>query len=130
MNIVTHDDQPREAWRTGVETRMHIAASNGAEQLCIFEQWIAPGTGAPPHTHPVEEVLTVVAGKADMWIDEDHAVLTSGQSVIVPAHRRHGFRNIGSDVLHMHAVLASSSFEALPDGASEPVRRWGLLTEP
>ena len=124
MKIVVHGDQPREAWRTGVETLMHVSAATGAQHLCIFEQWVAPGTGAPTHSHPVEEVLTVVAGKADMWIDEDHAVVTSGQSLIVPAHRKHGFKNIGSDALHIHAVLASAVFEALPDGATEPVRRW------
>ncbi len=124
MKTVVHEDQPREAWRTGVETRMHVSASTGAKHLCIFEQWIAPATGAPTHAHPVEEVLTVISGEAEMWIDEKHAVLTSGQSLIVPAHRAHGFRNIGAGVLHMHAVLASSIFEALPDGATEPVRRW------
>jgi quercetin dioxygenase-like cupin family protein len=124
MKIVVHGDQPREAWRTGVETRMHVSASNSARQLCIFEQWMAPEAGTPTHTHPVEEVLTVIAGEADMWIDEEHAVLMSGQSLIVPAHRRHGFKNIGSDVLHIHAVLASPVFEALPDGATEAVRRW------
>ena len=43
---------------------------NGAAQLCIFEQWVAPGAGAPTHSHPVEEVLTVREGEAEMWIDE------------------------------------------------------------
>jgi mannose-6-phosphate isomerase-like protein (cupin superfamily) len=124
MKVVVHGEQPREVWRTDVETRMHVSAGNGARQLCIFEQWIAPETGAPTHAHPVEEVLTVIAGKADMWIDEEHATLTAGQSLIVPAHRKHGFRNVGEGVLHMHAVLASSIFEALPDGATESVRRW------
>jgi mannose-6-phosphate isomerase-like protein (cupin superfamily) len=103
---------------------MHVSAATGAQHLCIFEQWVTSGNGAPTHTHPVEEVLTVVAGKADMWIDEDHAVVASGQSLIVPAHRKHGFKNIGLDVLHIHAVLASPIFEALPDGAAEPVRHW------
>lgn len=124
LKAVAHGGQPHEIWRAGVETLMHVSASNGAQHLCIFEQWVALGTGAPTHAHPVEEVLTVVAGKADMWIGEDHAVVTSGQSLIVPAHRKHGFKNIGSDVLHIHAVLASAVFEALPDGATEPVRRW------
>jgi len=124
MKAVAHGDQPREVWRAGVETLMHVSAATGAQHLCIFEQWVAPGTGAPTHRHPVEEVLTVVAGTADMWIDKDHALVTSGQSLIVPAHRRHGFKNIGSDMLHIHAVLASPIFEALPDGATESVRHW------
>ena len=91
---------------------MHVSARNGAAQLCIFEQWVAPAAGAPTHTHPVEEVLTVVSGEAEMWIDEKHIVLTSGQSLIVPAHQKHGFRNVGSETLHIHAVLASPIFEA------------------
>ncbi|TIW17915.1 MAG: cupin domain-containing protein [Mesorhizobium sp.] len=103
---------------------MHTAASNGAAELCIFEQWVAPGTGAPTHRHSVEEVLTVIAGEAEMWIDDRHAVLTTGQSLIIPALRRHGFRNVGSGTLHIHAVLASPVFEASFDGAAEPVRRW------
>ncbi|RWA67563.1 cupin domain-containing protein [Mesorhizobium sp. M1C.F.Ca.ET.193.01.1.1] len=124
MDIVKHEDQPRENWRTGVETRMHTAAANGAAELCIFEQWVAPGMGAPTHRHSVEEVLTVIAGEAEMWIDDRHAVLTTGQSLIIPALRRHGFRNVGPGTLHIHAVLASPVFEATFDGAAEPVRRW------
>ena len=80
MKIVTHDKQLLEEWRAGVETRMQVSARNGATQLCIFEQWLAPSTSAPTHWHPVEEVLTVIAGRAEMWIDENHIVLTGGQS--------------------------------------------------
>jgi mannose-6-phosphate isomerase-like protein (cupin superfamily) len=48
----------------------------------------------------------------------------AGQSLTVPAGRQHGFRNSGNVTLHLHAVLASSIFEATPEGATEPVRRW------
>jgi len=75
MIVVDPRDRPREQWRPGVETRMLVSASNGATQLCIFEQWIAPGTGAPTHSHPVEEVLTVREGEAEMWLD--HARIIS-----------------------------------------------------
>jgi quercetin dioxygenase-like cupin family protein len=124
MDIIAHEDQPREDWRAGVETRMHVSARNGATQLCIFEQWITPAAGAPTHSHPVEEVLTVITGEAEVWIDEKRIVLTGGQSVVVPARRKHGFRNVGSATLHMHAVLASSIFEATLDTSAELVRRW------
>jgi mannose-6-phosphate isomerase-like protein (cupin superfamily) len=117
-------DAPPEHWRLGVETRMLASAISGATQLCIFEQWVAPGAGAPTHSHPVEEVLTVREGEAEMWIDEDRAVLTSGQSLIVPAGRKHGFRNSGTATLHIHEVLASPVFEAMMEGAAEMTRRW------
>src|SRR5256885_8069915 len=49
--------------------------------------------GAPTHSHPVEEVLTVREGEAEMWIGDAHITLSAGQSLIVPAGRLHGFRN-------------------------------------
>jgi quercetin dioxygenase-like cupin family protein len=108
---------------------MLVSASNGAAQLCIFEQWIASGTGAPTHTHPVEEVLTVREGEAEMWIDEQRVIVTAGQSLIVPAGRKHGFRNSGTAMLHLSAVLASGVFEAAMEGATETVRRWEMPSE-
>jgi mannose-6-phosphate isomerase-like protein (cupin superfamily) len=124
MKISDIRDRLPEQWRPGVETRMLVSANNGAAQLCIFEQWIAPASGAPTHSHPVEEVLTVREGEAEMWIDEQRVILTAGQSLIVPAGRKHGFRNSGIVTLHIHAVLAAAVFEARMEGATEPVRRW------
>jgi len=124
MRVVDHSSNPRETWRPGVETRMLVSAGNGSAQLCIFEQWIAPGTGAPTHSHPVEEVLTVREGEAEMWMEEERIIVPAGQSLIVPAGRKHGFRNSGDLTLHIHAVLASPVFEAMPQGATEMVRRW------
>src|ERR1700676_172855 len=124
MIVVDVRDMLPEQWRLGVETRMLVSAGNGAAQLCIFEQWIAPGAGAPTHSHPVEEVLTVRDGEAEMWMDEQRLIVSVGQSLIVPAGRKHGFRNSGTGTLQIHAVLASPVFEATPEGAMAPVRRW------
>ncbi len=130
MNIIDVRDMPPESWRPGTETRMLVSASNGAVQLCIFEQWVAPGGGAPTHTHPVEEVLTVLEGEAEMWMDEERGTVSVGQSMIVPARRKHGFRNSGTVTLHIHAVLASAVFEATMEGATEVVRRWVSPSSP
>jgi mannose-6-phosphate isomerase-like protein (cupin superfamily) len=124
MQVIDVRDNAREAWRPDVETRMLVSASIGATQLCMFEQWIAPGTGAPTHMHPVEEVLTVRDGEAEMWLEEQRVIVSAGQSLIVPAGRKHGFRNSGSVTLYIHAVLASPIFEAVMEGTTEPVRRW------
>jgi quercetin dioxygenase-like cupin family protein len=113
-----------EHWREGVETRMIVSSANGASELCIFEQWVAPGAGAPTHSHRVEEVLTVRAGAAEVWLAGERMTLSAGQSVIVPALKNHGFRNSGTGTLHLHAVLAAPVFEALAEGAVEVTRRW------
>jgi mannose-6-phosphate isomerase-like protein (cupin superfamily) len=127
MKAIEPKDMPPELWRPGVETRMLVSAVNGSAQLCIFEQWIAPGNGAPTHSHPVEEVLTVREGEAEMWMDDARVTITAGQSLIVPAGRNHGFRNSGTVTLRIHAVLASAIFESRPEGATETVRRWEAL---
>jgi mannose-6-phosphate isomerase-like protein (cupin superfamily) len=126
MKVIDPQDTPLEQWRPGVETRMLVSARNGTSQLCIFEQWVTPGVGAPTHAHPVEEVLTVREGVAEMWMDDERVIVSVGQSLIVPAGRQHGFRNSGNVTLHIHAVLASPVFEATPEGSAEAVRRWSV----
>ena len=122
MQVIAHHNNGREAWRPGVETRMLVSAGNGTAQLCMFEQWVAPGAGAPTHSHPVEEILTVLEGEAEMWIDEARMAVSAGQSLIVPAGRKHGFSNSGATTLHLHAVLASPVF--VMEGATGTTRRW------
>ena len=124
MTLIDPASRALEHWREGVATRMLVSAENGAEQLCVFEQWIAPGTGAPTHSHRVEEVLTVLEGEAEFWIGERRIAAKAGQSLIVPAGQSHGFHNSGNETLHIHAILAAPVFEALPEGATEMTRRW------
>jgi mannose-6-phosphate isomerase-like protein (cupin superfamily) len=103
---------------------MKASAKNGATQLRLFEQWCEPGLGAPIHLHAVEEVLCVRNGQADVWIDDQHVTLTSGQLVVVPAGRKHGFANNGTTVLHIESTLAAPVFEAAYDDKRESPRRW------
>jgi len=124
MRVVDLEQQQRDEWRPGVLTRMKASAANGATQLCMFEQWCDPGHGAPTHLHAVEEVLCVREGKAEVWIDDARVTLTSGQLVVVPAGRKHGFSNSGSGVLHIESTLAAPVFEAAYDDKRESARRW------
>ena len=124
MDILDHVSQPLDEWRAGVMTRMLVSALTGAGHLCLFEQFCDPGKGAPTHLHTAEEVLTVLDGKAELWLDNERAMLTAGQSVVVPAGRRHGFRNAGPTTLHVRATLAAPIFEAWFDGETEARRRW------
>ncbi len=124
MDIIDHGSEPLDEWRAGVMTRMLVSALTGAERLCVFEQFCDPGKGAPTHLHAVEEVLTVVDGTAEVWLDAERATLTAGQSVVVPAGRKHGFRNTGPATLHVRATLAAPVFEAWFDGEAVARRRW------
>src|SRR3954452_3283906 len=124
MTLVPDPDLKWETWRPGVETLMLVSALTGATQLCLFEQAVAPGAGAPTHTHEVEEVLSVLEGEAEAWLGESRHPMAAGQSLIVPPGVAHGFRNTGGGVLRFRALLASPVFEARFQGVAEPVRRW------
>lgn len=124
MKIIKHDDMEKVDWRPGVETRMLVSAQTGSVQLCIFEQICQPGLGAPMHLHAVEEVLTVVEGRAEIWVGKEQTIAESGHSVLIPAGTLHGFRNIGDVPLHMRAVLAAPIFEASYQDRAELSRRY------
>ena len=124
MALIDHAGQAAEDWRPGVSTTMLVSAVTGAHQLCIFDQMCQPGLGAPTHLHAVEEVLTIIAGEAEIWIGDERHNVTAGQSVLIAAGRWHGFRNTGRDVLHVRATLAAPIFEASYQDKRELSRRY------
>jgi len=124
LDLIDHNIQARLDWRPGVSTSMRVSALTGASALSIFERWCEPGLGAPTHWHPVEEVLTVLSGEAEIWIEGERFQASAGHSALVPAKIRHGFRNMGDGELHMLAVLASPIFEAHFDDREGVIRRW------
>lgn len=124
MEILDHASQPLETWRDGVMTRMRVSALVQGRQLCIFEQYCEPGLGAPMHLHAVEEVLEVIEGKAEITLRGESRTVTANQSVLIPAGVRHGFRNVGTGILHVRATLAAAIFEASYDDRAELSRRY------
>jgi mannose-6-phosphate isomerase-like protein (cupin superfamily) len=124
MNVLDHSDQQTEKWREGVLTRMRMSHMVGARQLCIFDQFCDYGLGAPLHVHAVEEVLEVINGRAEITLGNESAIVTSNQSVLIPAGIKHGFKNLEKTVLHVRATLAASIFEGSYDNTNEVSRRW------
>lgn len=125
MKLIEHEGQEVVDWRQGVATRMLVSAVSGSAQLCIFDQYCQPGLGAPTHLHAVEEVLTVMEGRAEIWVGDERTVAGAGHSVIIPAGVKHGFRNASeTEVLYMRATLAACIFEASYDDRTEVPRRY------
>jgi mannose-6-phosphate isomerase-like protein (cupin superfamily) len=68
--------------------------------------------GAPSHTHEFEEVLTVVEGTAQAWIDDSREIVGPGTSIFVPTGAVHGFRNVGDGLLKLQVVIAALELRA------------------
>jgi mannose-6-phosphate isomerase-like protein (cupin superfamily) len=124
MKVIDHNAPAEEKWRDGVMTQMRMSIMVGGRQLCIFEQFCHEGLGAPIHIHAVEEVLEVIDGRAEIFLGSESAIVTTNQSVLIPAGVKHGFRNLEKTILHVRATLAAPIFEASYENGSETARRW------
>lgn len=103
------DHAPLVEWRPGVRTRLHVSGAAEPASLCVIEQWCDPGLGAPTHTHfEVEEVIAIVEGEAEVWVDDSTATVSAGDSVLLPPHSRHGFRNVGRSTLHTFGIFGAA----------------------
>lgn len=76
-----------------------------------------------PHIHTVGEVLEVILGTAEIWLDDERSAVTANHSVLTPAGAIRGFRNTGPDTLHVRATLAVSIFEAQYASSKKANRR-------
>ncbi len=68
----------------------------GAKRLAVLEGVIFPGKGQSFHYHlDQEEVVFVVSGQVEQWLDREKQILRAGDSVFVPPGVVHAAFNIG-----------------------------------
>jgi quercetin dioxygenase-like cupin family protein len=81
-------------------------ADTGAQGLVVIEVTLAPGGGHAFHKHPrQEEVIYVMEGQVEQWLDCRKRVLEAGDSVFMPANVVHASFNTGSKDARLLAIL-------------------------
>lgn len=93
-----------------------------AKELLLVRVRIPPGAGHAFHRHPaMEEIIYVVSGRAEQWVDRDTRVLGPGDVAHIPADVVHGSYNAGDETLVILAILAPADAEgpALVDVSGE-----------
>lgn len=97
-----------------------------ARQLQLVRVVMPPGAGHRFHRHPeLEEIIYVVSGMAEQWVDREMRQLGTGDVAHIPANVVHGTYNAGTEPLVFLAILspAQSVGPALVDvGEEEPWR--------
>jgi len=124
VTIVRKADKSEASWRPGKRGILHAGASVGATtKLIINESWNDFGVGAPTHTHPdgLEEIIMVLEGTAEFWVDGEHSILEAGDLIVLPPYAHHGFKNIGEDTLHVLAVFSSPTAPTIFDHEPDKV---------
>lgn len=77
------------------------------QQLIVVQVDMPPGTGHRFHKHPGrEEVLLVLDGEAEQWVEKDKLWLRGGDSAFIPSGAVHGIYNDSPKIVRFLAMLS------------------------
>ncbi len=93
-----------------------------AEKLLLVRVHIPPGQAHQFHRHPeMEEVIYVLEGTAEQWVDREKRLLGPGDMAHIPMDMVHGTYNAGNSTLRILAILSPAKIKgpALIDVSQE-----------
>lgn len=102
-----------------------------AKELLLVRVLMPPGRAHQFHRHPaMEEIIYVISGTAEQWVDRDRRLLRGGELAHIPRDVVHGTYNAGDDILIFLAILSRAVVEgpALIDVHTE--EPWASLKTP
>lgn len=102
-----------------------------AEAIQLVRVKMPPGKAHQFHCHPtMEEVIYVIEGCAEQWIEREYQTLDPGEVAHIPMNIVHGTYNTGKKDLVFLAILSPAKFEgpALIDVCKD--EPWCLLKQP
>lgn len=114
MPIIRHADVPMFQRRPGYHAQRLVSGEEGAVSTFVGLSHVQPGSGAPSHTHPVEETIVILRGRAHVWMGDDEHDLGPDTTVLIPAGVVHGFRSTGSEPLVLLTTLPINEFRVHP----------------
>ncbi len=86
-----------------------------AEKLLLVRVRMPPGQAHKFHKHPeMEEVIYILAGSAEQWVDRDKKLLSPGDVAHIPVGVIHGTYNAGSTDLEFLAILSPARCDGPP----------------
>ena len=123
--LVGMPTQPNASWRfvSFVETEVERLPGKTHHWYCkpgmvadtnlmLVRAHLPPGEAHPFHHHPkMEEILYILAGTAEQWVEQEKRIMGPGDSLYLPAGVIHGTYNIGAGVLDFLAVLSPAKSE-------------------
>ena len=105
-SFTIRSDVPPEALDWGELRWLSNPPTTGAGQLTVIDVTLAPGKGHNFHKHTdQEELLLIIAGQVEQWVDREKRILSAGDSAFVPAGVVHASFNAGSGEARIAAIL-------------------------
>ncbi len=131
LRFVTGADAQVETSPWGPHEWLSRPGLTDATELLLVRVLMPAGRAHQFHRHPaMEEIVYVLSGTAEQWVDREKRILGPGDSAHIPRDVVHGTYNVGEDTLVFLAILSPALFEgpALVDvHRDEP---WASLKAP
>lgn len=87
--------------------------ADGAERIMTVEAVFLPGKSHDFHRHPnQEEVIYVLAGELEQWVEAERWTIGPGDAVVIPAGVVHASFNVGAEPARIMAILSPCVGEA------------------
>ena len=125
--FVPSHDAVRETLDWGSLAWVSRPQSTEASNLTVIEVTLNPGGGHNFHKHPdQEEVIYVIEGEVEQWLEQASQKLTPGDSVFIKANIVHASFNNGNTPAKLLAILGpcvgEGGYVSVEVGEQEPWR--------
>ena len=107
LTFVTEADAKIEEAPWGRHWWLSEPALTGTKQLTLVRVTMRPGTGHRFHYHPArEEIIYIVDGLAEQWVDREKRILKAGDSAFIPEKVVHAIFNSSEAPMTFLAILS------------------------
>jgi quercetin dioxygenase-like cupin family protein len=109
MPVVEHAKVPSEPFKGGATYQTLVGDAQGSTPVRLGLQTSPPGYKTPLHSHPYWEILTVIVGEGEAWIEGSDVLIPmkQGVSLVMPTDARHYFRALGDKPLLTYGIHVS-----------------------
>ena len=127
--FISSTEVKREELEWGSLAWFSSPAASNAKDLVVLEVTLRPPGGHNFHKHPnQEELIYVIEGEIEQWVDQKKRILRSGDSAFIGADVVHASFNVSERIARVLAILGpcvgSEGYELVDVAKQEP---WASL---
>ena len=94
MPIIDHNNVPEVPWRPGYR-KWDVTLEEHDVSSSLSLNTAEPGTGAPLHTHEIDELIMIMEGSLEVRINGEIHTVEKDHTVVIPPGAEHGFKVVG-----------------------------------
>ena len=109
MPIIHLNDISKESFANGATYQTIVGDDDGSTPVRVGVQISPPGYSTGTHSHPYMEVVSILEGEGEAWMEGEDGVflIGPGTTLVLPPNVKHGFRVTGDAPMKTHGVHAS-----------------------